>query len=57
MFCSMWDLLKRDGLAVQYIAVTALWNRVMGYNPLNLQKKSIIEYVSTVRRVSVCRSL
>ena len=30
---SMWPLLKRDGLAVQYIALVFLWNRLIGYNP------------------------
>ncbi|KAI0315804.1 glucosyltransferase [Amylostereum chailletii] len=30
---SMWPLLRRDGLAVQYIALTLLWNRLIGYNP------------------------
>ncbi|RXW25365.1 hypothetical protein EST38_g522 [Candolleomyces aberdarensis] len=31
---SMWPLLKRDGLAVPYIATVVLWNRLVGYNPL-----------------------
>ncbi|PPR08165.1 hypothetical protein CVT24_012129 [Panaeolus cyanescens] len=31
---SMWPLLKKDGLAVQYIALLILWNRLIGYNPI-----------------------
>ncbi|KAI0081538.1 hypothetical protein K474DRAFT_1656321 [Panus rudis PR-1116 ss-1] len=33
---SMWPLLKRDGLAIPYIAITLLWNRLMGYNPFRV---------------------
>ncbi|GAA5865643.1 hypothetical protein JCM8547_007674 [Rhodosporidiobolus lusitaniae] len=36
---SMWPLLKRDGVAVQYLALTALWNFVVGYNPLRVLRK------------------
>jgi alpha-1,3-glucosyltransferase len=31
---SMWPLLKRDGLGVQYIALMTSWNYLIGYNPL-----------------------
>ncbi|KAG7443643.1 uncharacterized protein BT62DRAFT_321941 [Guyanagaster necrorhizus] len=30
---SMWPLLKRDGVGVQYIATLLLWNRLVGCNP------------------------
>ncbi|KAF9556756.1 glucosyltransferase [Agrocybe pediades] len=30
---SMWPLLKKDGLAVQYLAMLVIWNRLIGYNP------------------------
>ncbi|KEI42721.1 glycosyltransferase family 57 protein [Mixia osmundae IAM 14324] len=33
---SMWPLLKRDGLGVQYVALTLLWNRVIGHDPLRM---------------------
>ncbi|KAJ6559179.1 glycosyltransferase family 57 protein [Mycena vulgaris] len=43
---SMWPLLKRDGLGVQYIALTLLWNRLLGCNPLRLPSKSFIQLLS-----------
>ncbi|KAJ7505307.1 glucosyltransferase [Mycena galericulata] len=43
---SMWPLLKRDGLGVQYVALTLLWNRLIGYNPLRLPSKSFIQLLS-----------
>ncbi|KAI0304350.1 ALG6, ALG8 glycosyltransferase family-domain-containing protein [Multifurca ochricompacta] len=30
---SMWPLLRKDGLAIQYIALTLLWNRLIGHAP------------------------
>ncbi|KAI9465420.1 glycosyltransferase family 57 protein [Lactarius psammicola] len=30
---SMWPLLRKDGLAAQYIALTLLWNRLVGHEP------------------------
>jgi alpha-1,3-glucosyltransferase len=30
---SMWPLLRKDGLATQYIAMTLLWNRLVGHEP------------------------
>ncbi|KAJ3482825.1 hypothetical protein NLJ89_g12116 [Agrocybe chaxingu] len=44
---SMWPLLKRDGLGVQYVALLALWNRVVGYHPMRLPK-SFVQLLSTV---------
>ncbi|KAJ7459872.1 glycosyltransferase family 57 protein [Mycena latifolia] len=43
---SMWPLLKREGLGVQYIALTVLWNRLLGYNPLRLPSKSFVQLLS-----------
>ncbi|KAF7298940.1 Glycosyltransferase family 57 protein [Mycena indigotica] len=43
---SMWPLLKRDGLGVQYLALLALWNRLLGYNPLRLSPRSFIQVLS-----------
>ncbi|BGP11435.1 Glucosyltransferase-like protein [Rhodotorula toruloides] len=42
---SMWPLLKRDGLAVQYLALTGLWNWAVGYNPLAM-RASFVKYLS-----------
>ncbi|KAF7987103.1 hypothetical protein HWV62_289 [Athelia sp. TMB] len=44
--CSMWPLLRRDGMAIPYIATLLLWNRLIGYNPLRLAKKSVVKYIS-----------
>ncbi|KAG9019276.1 Glucosyltransferase-like protein [Tulasnella sp. 427] len=33
---SMWPLLKKDGLGLQYATLTFLWNYIVGYNPLSL---------------------
>ncbi|KAJ7069714.1 glycosyltransferase family 57 protein [Mycena amicta] len=43
---SMWPLLKRDGLGVQYIALSILWNRLLGYNPFRLPSRSFIQILS-----------
>ncbi|KAI0354906.1 glucosyltransferase [Trametes cingulata] len=43
---SMWPLLKRDGLGVQYVALLVLWNRLIGYNPFNLSKRSLLHLLS-----------
>jgi len=43
---SMWPLLKRDGLGVQYIATLLLWNRLVGYNPFRIPQKSFIQVLS-----------
>lgn len=47
-FNSMWPLLKRDGLGVQYIATLLLWNRLIGYNPGRLRPRSFIQLLSIV---------
>ncbi|KAF8903146.1 glucosyltransferase [Gymnopilus junonius] len=43
---SMWPLLKRDGLGVQYIATLLLWNRLIGHDPLKLRPKSFVQLLS-----------
>ncbi|KAI0729617.1 glycosyltransferase family 57 protein [Fomitopsis betulina] len=43
---SMWPLLKRDGLGVSYIAMTILWNRLVGYNPFRARPTSLLQYLS-----------
>ena len=48
--CSMWPLLKRDGLGIQYTAVTLLWNYVLGYNPFKLEAS----FVKVLSLVSDC---
>ncbi|KAG9037019.1 Glucosyltransferase-like protein [Tulasnella sp. JGI-2019a] len=42
---SMWPLLKKDGLGLQYAAVTFLWNYIIGYNPITIPP-SIVKYLS-----------
>ncbi|GAA6048700.1 hypothetical protein JCM3770_002028 [Rhodotorula araucariae] len=42
---SMWPLLQRDGVATQYLALTLLWNFLIGYNPLSL-RASFVKYLS-----------
>ncbi|ORY54757.1 ALG6, ALG8 glycosyltransferase family-domain-containing protein [Leucosporidium creatinivorum] len=42
---SMWPLLKRDGLGVQYLALTLGWNYLVGYNPFHL-RHSFVKYLS-----------
>lgn len=44
----MWPLLKRDGMAVPYVATLLLWNRLIGYNPLRLAKRSVVKMLSLV---------
>ncbi|KAI0699297.1 ALG6, ALG8 glycosyltransferase family-domain-containing protein [Cerioporus squamosus] len=43
---SMWPLLKRDGLGVQYIALLVLWNKLIGYNPFRTSPRSFIRLLS-----------
>ncbi|KDR82818.1 hypothetical protein GALMADRAFT_851446 [Galerina marginata CBS 339.88] len=43
---SMWPLLKRDGLGVQYLATLMLWNRLIGYNPVRLPPRTFIQLLS-----------
>jgi len=50
-FDSMWPLLKKDGLGVQYIATLLLWNRLIGYNPVRLWPRSFIQFLSMVSTI------
>ncbi|KAF9029779.1 ALG6, ALG8 glycosyltransferase [Hymenopellis radicata] len=48
---SMWPLLKRDGLGVQYIAILLLWNRLV-WRPSssgrpNIPSRSLIDWLTT----------
>ncbi|OCH91210.1 glucosyltransferase [Obba rivulosa] len=42
---SMWPLLQRDGLGLQYIALIVLWNRLLGYNPFR-KPQTVLQYLS-----------
>lgn len=44
---SMWPLLKRDGLGVQYVALTVLWNAALGYTPFK-RPKTLCQFFSLV---------
>ncbi|KAK4049334.1 Glucosyltransferase-like protein [Microbotryomycetes sp. JL221] len=44
---SMWPLLKRDGLALQYVAILLLWNFAIGYNPFKL-RSSFVKILSLI---------
>ncbi|KDQ25750.1 glycosyltransferase family 57 protein [Pleurotus ostreatus PC15] len=43
---SMWPLLKRDGLGLQYIITVLLWNKLIGYDPRRLPSKSFVQLLS-----------
>ncbi|THU87032.1 hypothetical protein K435DRAFT_731058 [Dendrothele bispora CBS 962.96] len=46
---SMWPLLKRDGLGLQYFILLGAWNRAIGYNPFKepvLSLKSFVQLLS-----------
>ncbi|PFH54070.1 glycosyltransferase family 57 protein [Amanita thiersii Skay4041] len=43
---SMWPLLKRDGLGLQYVATLVLWNRLIGYNPFRWPPKTLVHILS-----------
>ncbi|GAA5896310.1 hypothetical protein JCM5296_002942 [Sporobolomyces johnsonii] len=43
---SMYPLLKRDGLQTHYLAVTLLWNFLIGYDPLSLRPGSFVKLLS-----------
>ncbi|KAI0768999.1 ALG6, ALG8 glycosyltransferase family-domain-containing protein [Trametes elegans] len=45
---SMWPLLKRDGLGVQYVALLILWNKLIGYNPFKSNRRSVLQLLSAV---------
>ncbi|PIL22484.1 hypothetical protein GSI_15173 [Ganoderma sinense ZZ0214-1] len=43
---SMWPLLKRDGQGVEYVALLILWNKLIGYNPINGCRRSFLKLLS-----------
>ena len=43
----MWPLLRKDGLGVQYIALTVLWNAALGYTPFK-RPKTLMQSISLV---------
>lgn len=43
----MWPLLRKDGLGVQYVALTVLWNAALGYSPFK-RPKNFIQLISLV---------
>lgn len=45
---SMWPLLRRDGLAVPYIALTLLWNRLVGHNPFRIRQSTLLDLFTAV---------
>jgi alpha-1,3-glucosyltransferase len=53
--CSMWPLLKKDGLGLQYLAMLLLWNRLIGHNPIKLHYGYFVGLVSSVRSASSAR--
>ncbi|TFK52429.1 glucosyltransferase, partial [Heliocybe sulcata] len=50
---SMWPLLKKDGLGVQYIATTILWNRFIGYKPFRIRDRTFVQFLSATVYVSL----
>ncbi|KAG1739481.1 uncharacterized protein EDB91DRAFT_1053925, partial [Suillus paluster] len=50
---SMWPLLKKDGLSVQYLAMLLLWNRLIGHNPFKPHHRSFVELVSSVVHTAI----
>ncbi|KZV73762.1 glycosyltransferase family 57 protein [Peniophora sp. CONT] len=49
---SMWPLLRRDGLAVQYVALTLLWNKIIGYNPVHYPLSSFVYAACAVLHIA-----
>ncbi|EIW81432.1 glycosyltransferase family 57 protein [Coniophora puteana RWD-64-598 SS2] len=43
---SMWPLLKRDGLGMEYMATLAIWNRLVGFSPLSPKLDSFVGILS-----------
>ncbi|KAF5360802.1 hypothetical protein D9756_004908 [Leucocoprinus leucothites] len=43
---SMWPLLKKDGLSLQYFTLLLLWNKLIGYNPLRLPSGTLVQLLS-----------
>ncbi|KIJ59031.1 glycosyltransferase family 57 protein [Hydnomerulius pinastri MD-312] len=50
---SMWPLLKKDGLGIQYIGMLLLWCRLIGYNPFRLRFNSFVGLLSTAVHTSM----
>ncbi|KAG1739596.1 glycosyltransferase family 57 protein [Suillus lakei] len=50
---SMWPLLKKDGLGLQYLAMLLLWNRLIGHNPFKLHYGSFVGLVSSVVHTAI----
>ncbi|KAI9509204.1 glycosyltransferase family 57 protein [Russula earlei] len=41
---SMWPLLRKDGLGTQYVALSLLWNRLIGHGPyVSLRKATFLD--------------
>jgi alpha-1,3-glucosyltransferase len=50
VYYSMWPLLRKDGLAAQYIALTLLWNRLVGHDPfVALSQATYLDMLTWVR--------
>jgi hypothetical protein len=48
---SMWPLLQKDGLATQYIALSLLWNRLIGHSPfISLRQATFLDVFTWVRQ-------
>ncbi|GAA6037458.1 hypothetical protein JCM8097_008197 [Rhodosporidiobolus ruineniae] len=43
---SMYPLLARDGVALQYFVLLFLWNWAIGYNPFTLRRGTVVKYLS-----------
>jgi alpha-1,3-glucosyltransferase len=50
---SMWPLLKKDGLGLQYFAMLLLWNRLIGHNPIKLHYGYFVGLVSSVVHIAI----
>ncbi len=48
----MWPLLRKDGLGTQYIALTLLWNRMIGHSPfISLRQATFLDVFTWVRQI------
>ncbi|GAA6026409.1 hypothetical protein JCM8202_005056 [Rhodotorula sphaerocarpa] len=54
---SMWPLLRRDGLALQYFVLLAAWNLVIGHDPRRASGRSIRLFTITVYTIAVALHL
>lgn len=50
---SMWPLLKKDGLGLQYLGMLLLWNRLIGHNPFKLHYGYFVALVSSVVHTAI----